>query len=222
MAADALSVARLKARGVGRALLRRLVDAGCSDRDALQAAGREKVAGVLKNKAAAASIWTAVQGRKAASKMSEPSPGDAVTAAEVEVAALEEPAEPPTLVVDLMSRRVTYRGDPIPTKPPHNLRPQSVLALAVLASRPGEIVPMDDLAGAMRKLVRSNRRLVTPESKEIRYQLLKSFRRALDGIVAKEEIESIVENIPGVGLRLNASARAHAAAPPAARAASGG
>lgn len=55
--ADALAVARLRARGVGRTLLRRLVDAGLSDRDTVRGAGRDAVAGVLKHKAATISLW---------------------------------------------------------------------------------------------------------------------------------------------------------------------
>ncbi len=117
---------------------------------------------------------------------------------------------------------MTYRGHTIPTKPPHNLRPQSILALATLASHPGEIVAMDDLALGMRKFARSKRRLVTPESREIRYQVLRSFRRALDGIIAKDEIESIVENVPGVGLRLNSPARVHIIPSSDAQSSSGG
>jgi hypothetical protein len=198
---DALPLARLRARGLGRALVRRLIDGGFADPDALRAGGRDAVAGVLKNKGAMLSLWAMIGDASA-----EPSPpvsttGGAGGAAEVDSS--EQPPEP-LLVVDLRSRRVTYRGHAIPTKPPHNLQRQSVLALAVLASHPGEVVNMTDLASGMRKFDRSKRRLVTPESREVRYQVIRPFRRALAGTVAEQEIESLVENIPGVGLRLNA------------------
>lgn len=202
---DALPLARLRARGVGRAFLRRLVDSGFVDREALRSAGREAVASVLKNKLATASLWVAVEGTS-----QEPQPraqvsGGASRAADAE---LPQDAAEPMLVVDLRSRCVTYRGHPIPTKPPNNLKRQSILALAVLASRPGEVVSMTDLVAGMRRLGRSNRRVVTPEPREIRYQVIKPFRRALTGIVAEEEIESLLDNLPGVGLRLNAATEA--------------
>ena len=49
---------------------------------------------------------------------------------------------------------MTYRGHPIPTKPPNNLQRQSILALAVLALHPGEVVAMTELAAEMQKLGR--------------------------------------------------------------------
>ena len=203
---DALPLARLRARGVGRTLVRRLVDAGFADRDALRAAGREAVAGALKHKTAMVALWAAVEHRPTEPVGPFTSAAGASRAAEVD--SPEQPSEP-FLVVDLRSRRVTYRGHPIPTKPPNNLQRQSVLALAVLASHPGEVVTMPDLATGMRKLGRSHRRMVTPESREVRYQVIRPFRRALAGIVADDEIESLVENIPGVGLRLNPASGAH-------------
>ena len=159
-------------------------------------------AGVLKNRSATAALWTAVDGTRA--KLQPPAP----PATEAGSVAEPEPPQPPTepaLVVDLRSRCVTYRGHPIPTKPPNNLKRQSVLALAILASRHGEIVTMSDLVAGMRRLGHANRRVVTPEAREIRYQVIRPFRRALAGIVADAEVDSLVENVPGVGLRLAAA-----------------
>ena len=199
---DALPVARLRARGVGRALVRRLIDAGFADREALRSGGRDALAGVLKNKTATAALWTAVEGAAARPQLKVPATGGADRAADAE-SPQQQPA--PVLLVDLRSRSVTYRGHAIPTKPPNNLRRQSVLALAVLASRAGEIITMPDLVAGMRRLGHANRRVVTPEPREIRYQVIRPFRRALAGIVADEEVDSLVENIPGVGLRLTAT-----------------
>jgi hypothetical protein len=200
---DALPLARLRARGVGRALLRRLVDGGFADGDALRAAGREAVAGVLKHKAALVALWAVV-----GAAPTEPPPPGAGTARADDAEFVEDPSGP-SLVVDLRSRVVTYRGHPIPTKPPNNLQRQSVLALAVLALHPGEVVAMTELAAEMQKLGRLSRRLVVPEQREIRYKVIRPFRHALAGIVADDEIESLVENIPGVGLRLDAVRGAH-------------
>jgi hypothetical protein len=63
---------------------------------------------------------------------------------------------------------------------------------------------MADLAVEMQRLGRLSRRLVSPEPREIRYKVIMPFRRALDGICGSEEIEALVETVPGVGLRLNA------------------
>jgi hypothetical protein len=62
-----------------------------------------------------------------------------------------------------------------------------------------------DLAADMQRLGRADRRLVTPESREVRYKVIRPFRRALAGVGAENEIEAHVENIPGAGLRLNAA-----------------
>jgi hypothetical protein len=80
-----------------------------------------------------------------------------------------------------------------------------VLALAVLAARPGKVVTMAELAAEMQKLRRSDRRVIAPELREIRYKVIRPFRRALAGVVPANEIENLFENIPGTGLRLNAA-----------------
>jgi hypothetical protein len=38
-----------------------------------------------------------------------------------------------------------------------------------------------------------------------RYRVIRPFRRALAGVVSEVEIEALVENISGAGLRLNAA-----------------
>jgi helicase len=204
---DALALGRLRTRNVGRALLRRLVDAGMVDRDTVRSAGRNAVAGVLKNRSALVSLWAAVGGGAAAAATSHAlASGGASRAADADAVAQTDSGTSdaePILVVDLRAQSITYRGHPIPTKPPNHLRRQSMLALAVLASHPGEIVSMSDLVAGMRRLGGAERRLVTPEPREVRYQVIRPFRRALAGLVADGEVEALVENVPGFGLRLN-------------------
>lgn len=197
---DAVPLARLKVRGLGRALLRRLVDAGFTDPEGLRAAGRDAVAAVLKHRGAMMALWEAV-GRL---KPNADSPAPSKDGSRIADAPFEEPVAGPALVVDLTTHRVTYRGHQIPTKPPHHLQRQSVLALAVLASRPGTIVAMTDLAAEMKRIGRVGKRLVAPEPREMRYRVIRPFRRALTGRVPETEIETLLENIPGAGLRLNA------------------
>lgn len=212
VASDALAIARLRARGLGRALVRRLVDAGLRDVKTLTGGGRESVAALLKNKTAAASLWTAVE-------QASVGPNQALWRPEIptpsnDVGPVAEDRAEGGLVIDLRSKRVTYRGHAIPTKPPHNLQPQSVLALAVLASHPGEVVSMTNLAAEMQKLGHLSRRMVTPEPKEIRYKVIRPFRRALKGVVAADEIDALIESVPGFGLRLNAAGGAHVSPEP--------
>jgi helicase len=212
---DALPLARLRARGLGRTLLRRLVEHGFAQLADVAKAGRDAVADVLKNKAATAALWARVDedDGEPVSAYSPHATG-ASRAADAEPAQTEVPVE---LVVDLRARSVTFRGHVVPTKPPNHLRRQSVLALAVLASHAGEVVTMADLAAGMRKLSPSDRRLVAPEAREVRYQVIRPFRRSLAGIVPDEAIEALVENVPGVGLRLNAPSGARVVAPTARR-----
>jgi DNA-binding response OmpR family regulator len=125
----------------------------------------------------------------------------------------------PILVVDLPERRVAYRGVDIPTRPPHNLQRQPLLALAVLATHAGQTMPVADLAREMERIGGLGRRLVAPEARDLRYKVLSPFRHALaPASVSRDEIDRLIETVAGVGLRLNApgavlviATRAHAA-----------
>src|SRR3954471_13201453 len=108
-------MARVGCGALARALWRRWPAAGLRDRGELVAAGRERIAAVLKHRTAAAAVWSAVQAPQ--SRRAEPSASRAADAPD----AVEDP---PTLVVDPGSRRVTYLGTPIPTTPPHHLQRQ--------------------------------------------------------------------------------------------------
>jgi ATP-dependent DNA helicase len=203
---DAVGVAQLRARGVGRAFLRRLVDAGLRTRADLRAAGADAVRGALRNKAAFAALWAALE-RKAPGAM----PGPVATAASSARAADAEDdsprhAEPPApiLTINLQQWRVVYRGVEIPTRPPHNLQRQPLLALAVLAEHAGQSVLVADLADAMRKIGRIDRRLVAPDPRDLRYKVLAPFRHALKRTVARSEVDRLVESVSGNSLRLNA------------------
>jgi hypothetical protein len=83
------------------------------------------------------------------------------------------------------------------------LQRQPLLALAVLASHPGQVVGLADLAVAMSRLGANGRRILTPEGRDLRYKLLAPFRRALGARVPKTEIDHLVETVSSSGLRLN-------------------
>jgi hypothetical protein len=115
------------------------------------------------------------------------------------------PTITPILVVDLVERRVAYRGVDIPTRPPRNLQRQPLLALAALATHAGQTVAVADLAREMQRIGGLGRRLVAPDARDLRYKLLSPFRHALQPTsVPRDEIDRLVETVAGVGLRLNA------------------
>jgi helicase len=200
---DALPLARLRARGVGRALLRRLVDAGFGTRDDLKSAGEDKVREVLRNKAASAALWAVVAARAAhAQTASLPSLSSRAADAPSAPAEAAEPLQP-VLTVNLREHRVFYRGIEIPTRPPNNLQRQPFLALAALAEHAGASIGLSDLAESMHRLGGLPGRAVAPEARDLRYRILRPFRRALKNTVMVLEIDRLVESISGDALRLN-------------------
>jgi len=200
---DALPLARLRAPGVGRALLRRLVDAGLRTRDELKDAGADKVREVLRNKAAFGTLWAAVNARSApAQTTSVASSGSRAADAPAAPAEAAEPSQP-VLTVNLREHRVFYRGVEIPTRPPNNLQRQPFLALAALAQNAGASIGLSDLAESMHRLGGLSGRAVAPEARDLRYRILRPFRRALKNTVMVLEIDQLVESISGDALRLN-------------------
>ena len=204
--ADAVPVAKLRVRGMGRVLVRRVVDAGFNDANAIVAAGQEPVRKALNHRGAFDRLWKKLTEPKAG----KPSPYPEPEEPEVLAAAEPTPAEgddDAALIVDLKDRRVIYRGHEIPTRPPNNLQRQPLLALAVLASRPGEVVGMVELADHIAALGVLKKRPLTPEPKDLRYKLLRPFKKALEGRVERAEIDGLIENVPGAGIRLTVTAQ---------------
>ena len=56
---------------------------------------------------------------------------------------------------------------------------------------------------------------VAPDARDLRYKLLRVFRKALAGVVEAGAIESLVESVPGIGLRLNVDGEVRVIAAPA-------
>jgi replicative superfamily II helicase len=202
---DALPLARLRARGLGRALLRRLVDAGFRTRDELRNAGADKVREVLRNKAAFGTLWTAVSAPSTQAHASSPPPSSSRAADSPTAPAEAAKASEPVLTVNLREHRVFYRGVEIPTRPPNNLQRQPFLALAALAENVGASIALSDLAESMHRLGGLPGRAVTPEARDLRYRILRPFRRALKNTVVALELDRLVESISGDALRLNVS-----------------
>mgnify|MGYP001212179291 CR=1 FL=1 len=208
--ADAILVAKLRVPGLGRVLMRRVVDAGFANADAMRAAGPDLVRKAVNHRGAFDRLWKKLTDSKPGLKKATPYP----PVAEPPVLIAAEPPAPTAvadddaaLIVDLRDRRVIYRGHEIPTRPPNNLQRQPLLALAVLASRPGQVVRMAELAEQMAALGGMKKRPLTPEPKDLRYKLLRPFKKALAGSVPDEEIDGLVENVAGVGVRLTVAAQ---------------
>jgi helicase len=212
---DAVAIAKLRVKGLGRVLVRRLVAAGFNTPDAMRAAGEDVVKKALNHRGAFAALWAKLAGDEAKpptpARYEMPEP-ELLRVAEpiTPYGEPEPPSEPPAqLVIDLRERRVIFRGRAIPTKPPNNLQRQPLLALAVLAARAGEVVTMAEVAEGMFKLGGLRKRPVAPDAKDLRYKLQRPFKRALAGTDLEAEVAQMFETLPGLGLRLNlAGARA--------------
>ena len=207
---DAVSVAKLRVRGLGRVLVRRLVAAGFNTPEAMRVAGEDAVRRAVNHRGAFAALWAKLAGdeQPAIAPARYPMPEIPVLRVAEPIGtygASEPPPEPPAaqLIVDLRERRVSYRGRAIPTRPPNNLQRQPLLALAVLAERAGEVLTMAEVAEGMFKLGSLRRRLVAPDAKDLRYKLQRPFKRALAGTDLEAEVAYLFETMPGLGLRLN-------------------
>ncbi len=207
---DAVPVARLRVRGLGRVLVRRLVTAGFATPDAMRAAGEDAVRKAVNHRGAFAALWAKLKGDEEPARTPARYPTPTVELLRVAepitpYGSSEPPSEPPAphLIVDLRERRVTYRGRAIPTKPPNNLQRQPLLALAVLAGRAGEVLTMAEVAEGMFKLGGLRKRPIAPDAKDLRYKLQRPFKRALAGTDLEADIAQLFETMPGLGLRLN-------------------
>jgi hypothetical protein len=227
---EAVPIARLRVHGLGRVLVRRLLKEGFSEPASLIEAGLELVQQTLKHRRAFDALCKKLG---TAAPAAEPSPyppaGEAAVLAAADPATAAKPprrkrartatppgpsgstavttADAPVLVVDLKNKRVTYRGHEIPTRPPNHLQRFGLLALAVLASRPGDVVSMDDLAAGMSSLAYNPVYLFAPETKNVRHRILYPFKKALAGTIEHQELDCMLETCKGIGIRLTASAK---------------
>lgn len=216
---DAVSICRLRVNGLGRSLVRRIVTAGFSSPDAMRKADEESLRKAVNHKRVFPALTAKLKEKELRSPLhsqyeySTPSIM-LLTAAEPNEPYGDAPATqgsapimlsvpPPQLVVDLRQRRVVYRGKEVPTKPPHNIQKQPLLALAVLATKPRDVWTMAEIAEGMHKMGGLRSRPVAPDAKDLRYKLQQPFKKAFAGSEWESEVCNIFENMPGVGLRLN-------------------
>jgi len=124
---DAVELARLKLPGIGRAVLRKLADAGISDQNALEAVTEDRLCEVL--------------GPKTGKKLSEQVRGGASLpipqddSAPVGTIEPDVEADPmPSLILDIEQHRVSYKGATV------DLQPTPLKFLTLLARKPGKVV----------------------------------------------------------------------------------
>jgi helicase len=200
---DAIPLMRLRVPRLGRALVRRLREAGVLDPGEMTKAGPDVVRRALGRQSVFEALW---------SKLENPStarPDDtarrhrlASRAADAPLetpppdASAGEPVSGPTLLVDLPGRLVRYRGVAIPTKPPNHLKRQALFALAYLASRPGRPVSDIELAEGMHTLGLGAKRPVAPDLRDLRYKILRPIREAM-GTALTDEVDRLVVSVPG-------------------------
>lgn len=112
----------------------------------------------------------------------------------------------PDLVIDVEGRQAILWGQPIRKRPPRNLSPHLFFALIALGLEAGKVVPMAELAVAIQRVGQLARRPVAPDPRDLRYRLLRSLGKALEGD-NKERLSALVETVPGFGLRLTGTVR---------------
>jgi hypothetical protein len=219
--ADAVPIARLRVAGLGRALARRVVDAGLADEAAVRETEREALRKIVNHRGAYAALCAKLDEGKApvpAVRYPEARAAEVLRVAEPTAETRAVPTSPPApaLFVDLRELRVTYRGHEIPTRPPNHLQRQPLLALAVLASKPGETLSMAEVAKGMFALGGLRKKPIAPDARDLRYKLLRVFRKALKGAIGTDEIARLVESVSGMGLRLNVTGSVELVVAPAA------
>ena len=111
------------------------------------------------------------------------------------------------LVIDVPAKKVALWGAEVRGRGPKGFQPQLFFALAALADKAGEVVSMADLALAIQQLGGLPRKPVAPDARDLRYRLLRRLRVLLADHARTDDLESLIENVAGCGLRLNCAAQ---------------
>ncbi len=73
----------------------------------------------------------------------------------------------------------------------------------MLCEKAGQVVTMAEVAEGLSRLGHLPKRPVTPDARDLRYKILRAFKRVFAGLVPVEELNQLIESIPGVVPRLN-------------------
>jgi hypothetical protein len=232
---DALDLVKLRIRRLGRSLVPRLRDAGLLDLDELRRAGPDRVKATIGQRRLVDALFAKLAGREApepphavqlslrTGPTAEPVPAKTYPLQEESFSATPalraaEPAPDATtpgrqanpatdLVIDMPTRKVILWGAELRGKGPKGLQPQLFVALTALALRAGEIVSMADLAVLIQQLDGLPKKPVAPDARDLRYRVLRRLRSLLAEHPRANDLDGIIENISGAGLRLNCTAQ---------------
>ncbi len=212
--ADALPIARLRIFGLARSFARRLVEVGLGDVDALAKANLPELRKALHHRRLAERVWHRFHADEPQVATAEPvQPMSLAAEAEPDyarTAPATTPASPSaivaaakSLIVRKKQRRITLFGIDLPTRPPNNVQPTPFHGFVVLCERPNVVITMAEIAEGMKRLGRITKRLIAPDARDLRYRILRPIKAVFAGVMTIEEIDRLVESIPGQGLRLN-------------------
>jgi helicase len=230
---DALGLVKLRVRRLGRSLVPRLRSAGLLDPDEIRSAGAERVKMAIGQRKLVDALFAKLAGHEApeppqpvqlslltAEAKSETDARYRMGVAHADLRATEPGPDPVVLqpsnsetvpnidlVIDIPGRSVILWGVELRGKGPKGLQPQLFVALAALALRAGEIVSMADLAVLIQQLDGLPRKPVAPEARDLRYRLLRRLRSLLADHPRAGELEGVIENVSGAGLRLNCTSQ---------------
>jgi len=216
--ADALPIARLRIFGLARSFVRGLVEAGFGDEDALAKASQEDLRKALHHRRLAERVWNrfhpaeaptiAIATERQMLRAAETAPeyqatpkAASPTAPQAQSAAIAPPSD--ALVLRKKQRRITLRGKDLPIRPPNNMQRTPFLGFAVLCEKPNTVLSMAEIAEGMKRHGRVAKRLVAPDARDLRYRIVRPLKAVFAEVLGVEEINRMVESIPGVGLRLN-------------------
>ncbi|MCL4853615.1 MAG: winged helix-turn-helix domain-containing protein, partial [Bryobacteraceae bacterium] len=129
---DAVDLARMKLRSVGRSVLRKLADAGIIDQNALEGATATQLCEVLGPKT----------GLKVFEQVRESAPAPIIEEETAPMGTVEPDVEAdpkPSFILDIAQHRVSYMGATV------DLQPTPLKFIALLARKPGKIVTKKEI-----------------------------------------------------------------------------
>ncbi len=130
---DAVELARMKLRGVGRAVLRKLVESKVCDQSALEESSEARLCEILGPKTGKKLFDLLREGAPSAMQSEE----ESVPVGSVEPNAETDPM--PSLILDIKQHRVSYKGATV------DLQPTPLKFIALLAKKPGKIVTKQEI-----------------------------------------------------------------------------
>ncbi|NLH48648.1 MAG: DEAD/DEAH box helicase, partial [Myxococcales bacterium] len=191
---DAVELARMNLRGVGRAVLRKLVDSKLCDQSALEESSEARLSEILGPKT----------GKKLFDLVREGAPTAMHQEEETAPVGLVEPnfeADPmPSLILDIKQHRVSYKGAMV------DLQPTPLKFIALLAKKPGKIVTKQEIYNSIWGLNdAADNPIYDHQITDTRHTLVRALERLAgngNGI-RSQEVRGLIKTKPRVGYWLD-------------------